>query len=257
MMRYAGLLLALPLCAHTLYLMPKKFRVQPGEAVLLSIHNGDAFPASEDAIAPERVRDLAVPGGSHEELRVLGKATHAFIKTGKAGSAVVSLRTAPRSFELPPAKFEAYLKEEGLEHAIAWRAQHGEAAAPGRERYSKYAKTLIVSGAPGAGFDAAAGLTIEFVLEADPSLIKPGGSLPVKVLLRGKPAAGLRVEASWAAAGKSGHSIVGRTGTDGRITVPLDKAAIWRLHTVSIERTQGVAEADWESYWATFTFELP
>jgi hypothetical protein len=78
----------------------------------------------------------------------------------------------------------------------------------------------------------------------------------MRVLWRGQPAKGLRVEKAWAAGGKHGTEIVGRTDANGCIRVSFDKPAKWRLHTVAIERTVKDAEADWESYWATLTFEL-
>jgi hypothetical protein len=47
---------------------------------------------------------------------------------------------------LKPNEFTAYLKEEGLKDVIDWRAKNGKSGEASRESYSKYAKSLLVSG---------------------------------------------------------------------------------------------------------------
>jgi hypothetical protein len=41
----------------------------------------------------------------------------------------------------------------------------------------------------------------------------------------------------------------------GRILIPV-KGGKWRLHAIQMERASD-SEADWESFWATLTFEIP
>jgi single-stranded-DNA-specific exonuclease len=43
--------------AHSLYLLPAKFHAAAGDEVVFSVHNGDAFPESEDAADPTRFLD--------------------------------------------------------------------------------------------------------------------------------------------------------------------------------------------------------
>jgi uncharacterized GH25 family protein len=251
------LLLSVPLCAHDLYLMPKQFRAAPGTKVLVSVHNGDAFPDSEGQTDPQRLRGTAAGGGSYGEFVALGKQTHGFATLAGSGTLPVAASTSPRTLEpIPVAKAEGYLKSEGLGHVIAWRAKNGEAAEPWREVYSKHAKTLLVSGAPGAGFDQPLGLPIEFLPASDPARLKPGMPLTVTLLWRGKPAADVQVEASWAAGGKNGTKVIGRTGADGRISLPLSTAGLWRLRAVAIERSRAAGPPSWESFWASLTFEV-
>jgi hypothetical protein len=260
-MRLLMFVFGLPVLAHTLYLLPSKFHVMKEERLVFSIHNGDAFPASEDAVAPERIQDVQLigPSGSTaiSNFQRLGKAVHAVVPIEQEGTLWLAIRTKPNFLQLEAPKFEQYLRDEGLEHAIVWRAQHGESAKPSKERYTKYAKSLILSGTPDEGWKRTIGLPLEFVPEADPSRLTPGATLPVRVLWRGQPAKGLRVEKAWATGGKNGIEIVGRTDAEGRIQVPFEKAAKWRLHTVAIEPVANDPEANWESYWATLTFELP
>lgn len=261
-MRFLLLLFSLPILAHTLYFLPVKFGAARGEKLVFSLHNGDSFPASDDAVSPDRLHSVRLVGPRGGEVRIvdfhrLGKATHGMVPVSEPGTHWLVAETKPNLLSLAPAKFEEYLKEEGLEHAVEWRKANGEAAKASRERYTKHAKSLLVCEAPSENWSRTLGLDIEFVLGADPSRMKPGAELPVQVFWNGKPAPGLRVEKAWAAAdGAHGTEIVGRTDANGRVAVKLDRAARWRLHTVAIRRLSGDAEADWASDWATVTFEL-
>lgn len=244
--------------AHDLYLIPDKFFVAPGESLMISVHNGDSFPASEGATDPSRLLNPQLSdGAAFADFRVLGKATHGFARVTRTGSVYASVHTMPRTFELPAEKFESYLKEEGLSHVLARRKETGQSGKPGRETYSKYAKVLLTSGAPDRGWAEPVGLTVEIIPEADPSALQPGQTLPVRVLFRGQPAGDVQMEKAWAADRSPGvRTIVGRTGADGRIRIPIDKAGRWRLHTLVMEATKDASVADWESFWASLTFEV-
>lgn len=233
------LTIANPAAAHELYLKLDTYRLAPGDLVRLEYHNGDSFPRSEVAVKIDRIRDAKIRLGALEvpiaNLKTSANHTttsgEAKLLTG-SGTAVVFSRTLPNLIELPPPKFEEYLREEGLERIIAERKQKGESAKPGRERYSKYVKALAQVGptvdkaAPGSS-----GLAIEFVPLVNPYSLKPGASLPVRVLHQGKPVAGLPVEAANLWQGKVSKKHVGNTDAKGEIQVKLDNAGLWKLHT--------------------------
>lgn len=194
-------LTAVPLMAHDLYLMPKPFRVKPGETVTVAFHNGDDFPVPDRPPRVERMRHprarlkgKAIP---FQNLRVDGKFLLAEVTLLTAGTALLSVHSKPNFIELAPLKFEEYLKHEGLEHVIRRRAEPNEAASSGRERYSKYVKSLVTSGASDRSFSQPVGFPIEIIPESDPSALKAGDTLPVRVLFRGKPPADLQVEMAW------------------------------------------------------------
>ncbi|MBC7927127.1 MAG: DUF4198 domain-containing protein [Bryobacteraceae bacterium] len=252
------LLLTTCLFAHDLYLMPAKFQVTPGEKIVVSVHNGDSFPDSDGTTDPRRLLDARLSDGTPiDTFQALGKATHGLTEIRKKGSIWASVHTIPKFIELEPAKFETYLKDEGLTNALDYRKQNGEADKPGRELYSKYAKALITSGAPDTAFSQVLGLTIEFVPQVNPASVKSGESIPIQVLFRGKPAADVQVIKSWSTQGKKSDPVVaGRTDKDGRISVPVETAGKWRFHTLVMERYEKQTEAQWESFWASMTFEV-
>jgi uncharacterized GH25 family protein len=244
------------LVAHDLYLMPQKFRAAAGESILLSAHTGDSFPGSEHSVDPARLTSYpALPEGSW---RMLGKATHATVKIASPGGKVYGVATQPRFLEMEAAKFEEYLREEGLAAASALRQSKGESTAKSREMYAKFAKTYVAAETAGAAYRTPLGLKIEFVPQADPAALKPGGELPVIVLFNGQPLAGVQVELALSAdpKQKSLHRIAGRTDAQGRLNIAIPAAGKVRLHCVQMERVAQPTH-DWESSWASFTFEVP
>jgi uncharacterized GH25 family protein len=243
-------LVATTLLAHDTYLMPAKFAVKSGKPLVVAVHNGDSFPASEHATDPAR---LLTP---LTDLYIAGRATHGIIYVAKPGSMSISAQTQPKLNVLPAGKFEAYLREEGLQHVVEARKQKGQSAMVAREVYTKYAKALIVSDAPDAGYATPSGLMIEIVPEADPFTLRTGSVLPAKVFFDGAPAPNLQVERACIVAGKGVRNVVGRTDRQGRIAIPIDCEGRWRLHAVHM-RPSTKANADWESFWASLTFEVP
>jgi uncharacterized GH25 family protein len=123
--------------------------------------------------------------------------------------------------------------------------------------YRGFTSTALRTPSPTAvneGYKHAVGLPIEIVPEKDPLSLKSGEALPVRVLLRGEPARDLAVLAESSRPGYSTNHEVGRTGADGRIAIPV-AAGQWRLHTIHMERSAN-PDAEWESFWATLTFEV-
>ena len=253
------LLVSASLLAHDLYLMPGSFIVKPGQSLKVSVNNGDAFPNSEQSPILERLQDAELRSQKSvskvHNLRIVGEAAVGEVVVPQGGNLVLSVRTIPNLIELPPREFAEYLEEEGLTQIITWRAQHNESDKPGRERYSKFAKSLLLGNKPDDFSQKPLGSVIEIVPLANPYRLHAGDSLPVRILLRGKPAADLQLEATYASSDTK-TSVVGRTNAKGEIKVPLSATGKWRLHTVSMERSSDSTAADWESFWASLTFEI-
>lgn len=92
----------------------------------------------------------------------------------------------------------------------------------------------------------------EIVPEADPTALRAGDVLPVRVLRAGAPAAGFVVGARHEA---DAHPAFVRTGVDGRARVPLPRAGRWLLNGTDLRH---VAERDltWRSDFATVTLAV-
>jgi hypothetical protein len=250
----------MPALAHDLYLMPETFRPRPGQTIEVAFHNGDAFPQSESGVAVSRLRDTNLRGRTETvpltNLQETRQKTTAQVRVNKEGCLLLTGRTLPRRIELAPEKFESYLKGEGLGEVIDWRKANGESSKPGRERYSKYVKSLLQSGPCDEYYQSVVGFVIEIIPEQNPYGKRPGSQLPIQILFRGRPAAGLKVEVSVFANGRTSTQAAGVSDSHGRVQVPLAASGIYRLHVIKMERREA-PEIDWESFWATLTFEVP
>ncbi|MBL0158617.1 MAG: DUF4198 domain-containing protein [Bryobacterales bacterium] len=254
-----SLLIPTALFGHDLYLKPAKCVTAPGETVRVEYHSGDAFPVSQNPVVLSRLKDarrISATGdaaftGIHDESKTLTVA--GFTAPAKGHFWLLS-RTEPNFIELDARKFEEYLEHEGLKYVSEWRKKNGESDRAGKEIYSKYVKSLLVTGAGDGWFNHAAGLAIEFVPLDDPYAAKPGAAIRVQLLFRGKPAAGHEVELQTVAAGKADRKILGNTDAQGVVRVPLAPGGFHKLHAIVMERRADRTKADWESWWATLTF---
>jgi len=84
----------------------------------------------------------------------------------------------------------------------------------GSERYSKFAKALLISGSSDDFYRQSLGF--EIIPEINPYTLHAGAQLPVRVWFRGEPAVDLQLEAAWYAGGESKTTIIGRTDAEGR-----------------------------------------
>jgi len=254
------LLAAATLSAHDLYLMPEQFVSKAATQLKVVFQNGDEFPEASSPTKPERLRNtrLVSKAGKAEFQNITAEAkrTTATVHVPGPGLAILTANTIPNFIELDAAKFRSYLEHENLTETIKWRDANGELKKPGRERYSKYVKSMIRVETTDNFYQTNTGLTIEIIPEADPYSLRPGQLLPVQVLFRGKPAVDVAVESAWLEHGKAKMDNIGRTDKQGRIQIPIKSIGPHRLHAIVMERCAEPKVADWESFWASLTFGI-
>jgi uncharacterized GH25 family protein len=251
MRRFLALMLlsASPAAAHEFWIEPSTFRPEPERKVEFFLRAGELGKAEPVPRRESRIERFELVGArgvtpirGAEGRDPAGEAT-----TSGEGPWVAVLRSRPLSITLDPAKFEAYLREEGLEHVIAARAAKGQTRVDGREIYSRCAKALL-----GTGADRVLGLRLELVAEKDPAALGADRSLPVRLEFEGKPLAGALVLARSKGAGD--RPLRGRTDTEGRVIFQLDGAGPWLVSSVHMVPAPDGVDSDWESLWASLTF---
>jgi uncharacterized GH25 family protein len=243
--------------AHDYWIEPARFRAPVAESVAFDLKVGFAEEVDVLPWQPHHCeRAVAVLGDAEFEFTGESGRTPAFdLAFASEGTWTLGYRSFESRVELDAEKFEAYLREEGLDRIIAERAERRESAKSGRELFSRCAKALIAVGAP-RGSDRpgprAIGQTLELVAELDPYTLSEGAKLPVTLLLRGKPLAGALVEA--VRMDPSHRTIGARSDANGRVEFDLEPGP-WMITAVEMERAPKGPLADWRSLWATLTFE--
>lgn len=251
----ASLLSASEALAHDFWIEPSTFRPPAGMTVSVRLYVGQNFvgdpvPRLSQNIAQFFIRqngeDISIGGADRIDpagiLRAEGRET-----------GVIGYRSVGSSSELPPGRFEDYLRQHGLDAVLKERGKRGERAKPGRERFYRYAKALLTGPHPSAAATAPIGFAYEIVPNADPTAIC--GPLRARVLYNGKPLAGALVEALL----RSDPSVRQTTRSDaqGGFTFTLPRDGVWLIKSVHMVRAGYFADADWDSLWASLTFETP
>src|SRR5687767_8208439 len=111
--------------AHEFWVRPSSFAASAGQKIDVRLFVGDAFPgeASLDG------RNGVDPAGS--------------VTLNDPGAHILVFRNLPSRLELEGGKFDEYLADEGLDHIIAKRKEKGDSTKPGREMFSRCAKSIV------------------------------------------------------------------------------------------------------------------
>jgi uncharacterized GH25 family protein len=250
-------LAAAAVSAHDFWIEPSAYRVAKAAHLDVALRVGEGYRGEPVARDPAKIRRFVVVGPAGE--RALdGDAGQD--PAGKAeikgpGLFVIGYHSQPSSITLEAPKFEAYLRVEGLERVIALRAERGQSAAPGRELYSRCAKALVASGSADTGqADRRLDLPLELVPEANPYR-SGGGPAAVRLLFRGQPLQGALVVALPKDA--PGKKLEARSDASGRVVLELGAGRTWLVKAVHMVEAPAGSGADWESLWASLTFEIP
>lgn len=247
----------LPASAHDFWLEPSLFRPTPGAVVTLGLRvgqnvSGDPVPRSERLLE----RFVVVSKGAPETpVRGFeGRDPAGFFSVSYRGLYLAGYRSRPSPVELPAEKFEKYLIDEGLEAIVAIRQKKGESGKSGKEIFSRCAKTLLMSGDEPAGpFDKELGFTLELIPKVNPYDLR-GRPLALRLLFQKKPLAGALIVAMNAE--DPAVRLTARTDRKGEVSLTLTTPGMWLIKAVHMIPAAPASGAEWESLWASLTFEL-
>lgn len=245
--------------AHDFWIEPSTFRPARGSEVEVRLRVGQHYLG--DTIPRKRSADL-VMFDAHTSKRTTavfgseGEDPAGVIGVTDEGLILVAYYNKPAYVKLTEEKVEQYYREEGVESVRGLRARSPYAGEPWRELYSRCAKSLLWTGrGPATLFNKRLGMPLEIIPEKNPYLLGAGSTLPLQLLYRGKPLAGALIVAI--PRKEPGRAIALRSDVDGRVRMKLHSAGEWLIKSVHIVPAPEGARGQWESFWASLTFELP
>jgi len=248
---------AAPLVAHDMWIEPTTFSPEPGAIVGARLRIGQDLLGDPLPRDPALINEFVVEDGEGRRPLVgrNGADPAGFLRVAVPGLLVIGYRSHPSTVELTAEKFNQYLKEEGLDAVVALRARRGQTGGA-RERFSRCAKSLVLSGsANSTQGDRSLGFTLELVAERNPYAMTVGQELPVRLTYEGRPLAGTLVVAM----NRSDPSdkLTARSDSDGRVRFRMPRPGMWMIKAVHMIPAQPESHAEWESFWASLTFDVP
>jgi uncharacterized GH25 family protein len=250
--------------AHDTWLISATNFGRVGTPFRLGLTSGEAFPNDDFSIVPNRVARAIVREAG--VTRTLPRPTAAALRLEymwtprSAGVASVGIELQPRTLVLEPRLIDDYLGEIDASDAIraTWKSLGDKQK--WTESYTKHAMTFVRV-AP-ARLDSAwiadkswtrpLGLALEFLPERDPTALRAGDTLVVRVLRHGSPVPGFSVGAIREGRTKA---IFFHTDATGRAQVIVDADGRWLLNGTSLRRST-TGETVWESDFITATLHV-
>lgn len=249
--------------AHDMFVRPASFFVAENGETLVRILNG-TFSKSENSIARSRVADLSVvsPSGRQQldttAWNATGDTSTFRLRAGATGTYVLGVSTRPNVIEMSGDTFNLYLREDGIPDALDERRKSGELGRRVKERYSKHVKALVQVGPTRTDVYATAlGYPAELLPLSNPYSATVGQVLRFQTLVDGKPAANQYVlYGGRTATGGRIQQRSARSDSTGVVAIPLRARGTWYVKFINMGRLSGDPAADYESKWATITFQL-
>ena len=249
----------LPVHAHDFWIEPSSYQVPVGGKVTIRFRVGEHFRGDP---VPRHSQRIVVFAHFSPKTTAPVKGVDGFDPAGVAtldepGLHMIAYSSTSSSIALDPEEFETYVREEGLERIIEERNRRNERESPGRELFARCIKSLLRAGSPDdeTGFDRVLGFPAELVPDANPYRLEAGDELSLRVLSKGRPLAGALVTAYPQA--EPSQAVQQRSDKEGRVKLRLNQAGAWLVKSVHMERIDESEQADWQSWWASLTFELP
>jgi uncharacterized GH25 family protein len=248
-------LCASPAWAHDTWMLPARFRIEPGQTLRLDLTSAMDFPNPETPVRPDRLVEAKVRlAGVTLPLAPIAesKALALTSTVDKAGIAVAWVASRERALQLTADEVAHYLEEIGANETIGqqWRKAGQK---PWRETYAKRAKSIVRVG-PGDADDSwkqPCGLDLELVPESDPTALVVGDTLSLRLLWQGRPLSGLAVGAVSA---PPARPAMATTDAEGRVSFVLSKAGPWLVRATRIVASE-IRFGEWDSLFTTLTVE--
>jgi uncharacterized GH25 family protein len=243
---------------HDTWLLAPSATAPTGGRVALELTSGGEFAAPDHAVEPDRIASAQQRTGSATAPLRVGKRGDKALAIeadgARAGVAALWVSLHPKTLELEPELIAEYLAEIGAADTIGAKWAARPQPKTWRETYRKHAKTFVKFGSSPAdtSWEAPVGLALEIVPLVDPTRLKPGDTLAVRVLKDGAPLAGFPLRAAPSGAHPGTFQ---KTDETGGAAFVLDKPGAWLLAATEL-RESASGNGDWESDFTTLTVRV-
>ncbi len=251
------LLLMFPILAHEFWLQPDKFIYQPGDNINLHFWVGEDFDGENWSGNHAKINSLRLyMDGMTDDLA--GQVSDApgdslRLSIFDEGTAIIAFNSNNSFIQLDAAKFNGYLKEDGLNNTIGYRTEHNETDSAGKEFYQRSVKTLIQVGDKKSNISRQTNLPLDIIPAANPYTLNSNDSLTVKLLFKKQPLVNQLVNV-WQRNNNKTTKQECQTNDKGEIVFPLFTEGKWMVSTVKMIHLDNDPKANWQSFWGSCTW---
>lgn len=261
--RFAFLLLASALgpgsaAAHEFWIEPKDFRPQQGSPLVADLIVGQDLKGRIYHYFSSKIVSYTITqGGRTSGVKGQeGDSPSINIPAVGPGLALIAYHSVVEKAKFDDwDQFLAYLQREGNQWVAEAHERRGLAQTGITEAYSRCAKALVQVGDVGEDDqDRLIGMPLELVAGKNP-YSEGRKELPVTLFWRGRPMPGIQVNVYQE--NDALHETRIRTDANGHAVVPLGGGGKFLLNAVLMQEAPPERKTQWESYWATLTFQIP
>ncbi|MGB4774651.1 MAG: DUF4198 domain-containing protein [Daejeonella sp.] len=251
-------LMLFPVLGHEFWLQPQKFIYHKNGMMTIRFLVGENFEGENWKGNKERINTLTYYHGksvidiANKLSATIGDSLQLQLET--EGTKVFTYNSKNSFIQLDAEKFTNYLKEDGLENALAYRKAHNEDYSDGKENYQRSVKTIVQVGSyKDNTFYRTTNLPLDIIPQKNPYTIKDKDTMKVKIFFRKKLLSNTLVNV-W-------HRVNNKTtrqelysNENGEIKFVQATKGMWMISTVKMERLRNDKKADWQSYWGSCTW---
>ena len=261
----AVLVACVALEAHEFWIAVTAPRLEVGATASFVVGFAERFPIPISLPDPGEIPiRIFSPSGGTVPLRGRSRLTPEGLLTGtfpgatEPGLYVIDAAIYGKALDYTAGDFQAYLTRERLSSAVAFRKALREEDRAAREVVTMFAKTVVRVGTV-AGSPQVLGTRLEFVPLNDPTSLRQGDTLRLRLLFNNGRAANAPITAIRADDDAEAPALTSRTNGSGEIHLVLSRPGVWLVRAVQTVPRGAAPQGgvtEWSSYWASLTVSV-
>jgi uncharacterized GH25 family protein len=242
---------------HEYWLESERLWLKINEEVVIKPMVGEGYLGEHVAIEKLKPKKFEVFSNGNIQIAKPVADNQGFASTKlsfeKEGNYLLALNNGNKYLELEADKFNEYLIEEGLDDMLELRKKKGELGIKSREYYQRCVKTLLqVGDVQDKTFSKNTGMRLELIPDKNPYQ-KGINNISFQVLFDNKPVNNALVLV-WKKENEKSTVKKLRANKKGKVTFELSPTGRWMISSVKMIPFENRSEADWQSFWGSYTF---
>jgi len=243
---FATIFISAPVYAHYPWINIIDYTPMPGETIEITIGWGHRYPL-DSFLGKNDLENISIfaPGGNKIDVNTSSALEFQSAEAiTEQGIYVVAVKRKT-GFYTKTTEGGKGCSKKGLKNVI--KCFHSE----------MFAKAVINAGDGKGKADICIGHSFEIIPLANPADLMKGDSLPVQILLKGKPFKG-EIHATYVgfSTEKNTFAYITKTNAKGKGEIKILHSGVWMIKVVHEEPYPDQTECDVNSYTATLTFEV-